>query len=159
MTEETFASSKGRIYFIGHRDLGVLMVHEGKSGLKVNRIPKEAIDTYAAAKKVLPDSVFAEIASVLSYVSTVADAKRPVDPAIRGEVESAKAIGEAVASNVLGGVQVSSADFCFVTEILEEQFGVGRYSIETSPIANIMQAFESPALGNLGEIKPSTFDK
>jgi hypothetical protein len=152
-------ASKGRIYFIGHRDLGVLMVQEGGPGLKVNRIPKEAIDAYAQNRGVLPDRIFAELARILSYVSTLVDARRPVDVTKEGEKESAKAIGDAVASNVLGGVQVSSADFCFVTEVEQKDFGIGRFNVETSPIQNIMNAFDSPAFKNFGDLEPSDFDR
>lgn len=152
------AEDKGRVYFIGHRDLGVLMVQEGSAGLKVNRIPKEVIDAYAQKLGILPDSVFADLARILSYVSTLADARRPVDLTKEGEKESARRIAKAVASNVLGGVQVSSADFCFVTEVLKKDFGIGRLSVETGPIQNIMNAFDSPAFKNLGELVPSDFD-
>lgn len=149
----------GRIYFIGHRDLGVLMVHEGSKGLKVNIISKEKIDDYAQKNGVLPDSVFGKLADVLSYVSTVVDIRRPVDFLKPDEVKSAKAIGHAVASNVLGRVQVSNVDFCFATEIAEAEFGMGRYSTGTDTIANVMAAFESTASNNLGPIKSDEFDQ
>jgi len=151
-------ANKGRIYFIGHRDLGVLMVHEGSQGLKVNIISKDKIDDYAQKQGILPDSVFATLADVLSYVSTVVDVRRPVDLLKPGEVESAKAVGHAVASNVLGRVQVSNVDFCFATEIPESDFGLGRFSNGTDPIANIMTAFESTASNNYGPITSDEFD-
>ncbi|MES0071817.1 hypothetical protein [Mesorhizobium sp. M0058] len=158
-TQKSEAEKKGRVYFIGHRDLGVLMVHEGNQGLKVNIISKDVIDAYALKESILPDSVFGILANVLSYVSTVIDARRPVDLTNPNEVKSAKAIGQAVASNVLGRVQVSNVDFCFATEIPEGDFGMGRFSVGTDPIGNILAAFESTASNNLGAITSDEFDK
>lgn len=152
------SDDKGRIYFIGHRDLGVLVVHDGSKGLKVNKISKEVIDAYARKTGVLPEKVFSELAKVLSYMATVVDARKPVDLNNPTEIAAAKAIGEATAHYVLGGVEISSADFCFVTEIPEADFGMGRFSTETGPIKDLLTAFASPAHNNYGPLASSEFD-
>jgi hypothetical protein len=149
---------KGRTYFIGHRDFGVLMVRDDSKRLKVNKISKDVIDAYAKTKGVLPDEVFADLAEVLSYVATVVDGRRKVNLGEQGEIDSAKAIGAAAGSNVLGRVQVSNADFCFVTEAPEGDFGMGRYSTQTDLIQNVMTAFESLASNPLPALVSNDFD-
>jgi hypothetical protein len=142
--------AKAKQIIVGHRDIGILVFFQSNTkGIRNVIIPKSEIDAIAKTAGVLPDIVFGHIAKILSFASTATDARRPVDGDSTFEKESANLIALDTAHNVLGGAKVTNADFCFVTEVNEQDMEIGRLNtftgILTSSLTTYMDSIEDKA--------------
>jgi hypothetical protein len=143
----------GKIHFIGHRELGVLLVYQfqknGKDKLKIANITQKQIADLATAKNLQPDAVFAEIAYQLALSAKTLDVRNGIsnNTTDADKLKYVTAAANSVAVDILAGQTVSDADFTFAVEVdhdSEGGFQMGRFSTDLGPVKFILETFSNP---------------
>jgi hypothetical protein len=150
---------RGKLHFIGHRELGILMIYQfrnkknGQTKLKIANISREEIVSAANGTSFKPAQLFAEIGRYLADVSMTLDYKNGITDKVKDK-DKLGLISEksdTVLGALLTGQTVSDADFSFVVDVdnnNEGGFSMTRMSSDGGRIAAVLAAFSSLANPN-----------
>jgi hypothetical protein len=135
-----------RIYVIGDRETGILMVKSNP--VSVVSIPNSAIAEYAESEHTSVADIFSRLAVAGSKIARGYESN-PVLP------DSAD-IHAAVGMSVLLGQKVSDAEFCFVADIDDEKFDSGRFIVDPMQDAlELLASADGSSRGGFAEARLS----
>jgi hypothetical protein len=145
---------KGKLHFIGHRELGVLLVYqfwnstERKTKLKIANISREEIIKEAESRGMTSGELFAKLGEYLANVAMSLDYKNGITDKDTDPEKLALIAEEAetVLAAIKAGQTVSDADFNFVVDVDNDSdggFQMTRMSTDEGPVTQILASFGS----------------